>query len=234
MSEYQEKHTVARLIGAPPGYVGYEEGGQLTESVRRRPYCVILFDEIEKAHHDVFNVLLQLLDDGRLTDGQGRTVDFKNTIVIMTSNLGSHRILEYRGSFEGRDYERMKEAVLEELRRGFRPEFLNRVDEIIVFHALTEDQLTRIVDIQLARLRQRLSERRITIELTDAAKRLLVRSGYEPSFGARPLKRAIQRELETPLARKILAGDIRDGERVRVDAREGALAFAPAPEGVPA
>jgi ATP-dependent Clp protease ATP-binding subunit ClpB len=234
MSEYQEKHTVARLIGAPPGYVGYEEGGQLTESVRRRPYCVILFDEIEKAHHDVFNVLLQLLDDGRLTDGQGRTVDFKNTIVIMTSNLGSHRILEYRGSFEGRDYDRMKEAVLEELRRGFRPEFLNRVDEIIVFHALTEEQLMQIVDIQLARLRQRLSERRITIELTDAAKRLLVRSGYDPSFGARPLKRAIQRGLETPLARKILAGEIRDGERVRVDAREGALNFAPAPEGVPA
>jgi ATP-dependent Clp protease ATP-binding subunit ClpB len=234
MSEYQEKHTVARLIGAPPGYVGYEEGGQLTESVRRRPYCVILFDEIEKAHHDVFNVLLQLLDDGRLTDGQGRTVDFKNTIVIMTSNLGSHRILEYRGTFEGRDYERMKEAVLEELRRGFRPEFLNRVDEIIVFHALTEEQLMQIVDIQLARLRQRLSERRITIELTEAAKRLLVRSGYEPSFGARPLKRAIQRELETPLARKILAGEIRDGERVRVDAREGALNFEPAPESVPA
>ncbi len=234
MSEYQEKHTVARLIGAPPGYVGYEEGGQLTESVRRRPYCVILFDEIEKAHHDVFNVLLQLLDDGRLTDGQGRTVDFKNTIVIMTSNIGSHRILEYRGSFEGRDYERMKEAVLEELRRGFRPEFLNRVDEIIVFHALNEEQLTQIVDIQLARLRSRLSERRITIDLTEAAKRLLVRSGYEPSFGARPLKRAIQRELETPLARKILAGEIRDGERVRVDARDGALNFEPMPESVPA
>jgi ATP-dependent Clp protease ATP-binding subunit ClpB len=234
MSEYQEKHTVARLIGAPPGYVGYEEGGQLTESVRRRPYCVILFDEIEKAHHDVFNVLLQLLDDGRLTDGQGRTVDFKNTIVIMTSNIGSHRILEYRGSFEGRDYDRMKEAVLEEMRRGFRPEFLNRVDEIIVFHALTEEQLMQIVDIQLGRLRHRLSERRIAIDLTDAAKRLLVRSGYDPSFGARPLKRAIQREVETPLARKILAGDVRDGERVRVDARDGALAFEPAPEGVPA
>jgi ATP-dependent Clp protease ATP-binding subunit ClpB len=234
MSEYQEKHTVARLIGAPPGYVGYEEGGQLTESVRRRPYCVILFDEIEKAHHDVFNVLLQLLDDGRLTDGQGRTVDFKNTIVIMTSNIGSHRILEYRGSFEGRDYERMKEAVLEELRRGFRPEFLNRVDEIIVFHALTEEQLTKIVDIQLARLRHRLSERRITIDLTEAAKRLLVRSGYDPSFGARPLKRAIQREVETPLARRIIAGEVRDGERVRVDARDGALVFEPMPEGVTA
>jgi ATP-dependent Clp protease ATP-binding subunit ClpB len=234
MSEYQEKHTVARLIGAPPGYVGYEEGGQLTEAVRRRPYSVVLFDEIEKAHHDVFNVLLQLLDDGRLTDGQGRTVDFKNTIVIMTSNIGSHRILEYRGSFEGREYERMKEAVLEELRRGFRPEFLNRVDEIIVFHALSEEQLVQIVDIQLGRLRARLSDRRIALELSDAAKRQLVRSGYDPAFGARPLKRAIQREIETPLARKILAGGIRDGERVRVDLRDGALTFEPAAENVSA
>jgi ATP-dependent Clp protease ATP-binding subunit ClpB len=234
MSEYQEKHTVARLIGAPPGYIGYEEGGQLTEAVRRRPYSVVLFDEIEKAHHDVFNVLLQLLDDGRLTDAQGRTVDFKNTIVIMTSNIGSHRILEYRGSFEGRDYERMKEAVLEELRRGFRPEFLNRVDEIIVFHALSEEQLVRIVDIQLVRLRARLSERRISLELTDAARRHLVRSGYEPSFGARPLKRAIQREVETPLARKILAGEVRDGQRVLVDSRDGALVFESAPENVTA
>ena len=153
MSEYQEKHTVARLIGAPPGYVGYEEGGQLTEAVRRRPYCVILFDEIEKAHPDVFNVLLQMLDDGRLTDGQGRTVDFKNTIVIMTSNIGSQRILQYRGSYVGEEYERMKEAVLDELRQHFRPEFLNRVDEIIVFHALTEEHLKQIVEIQLDRLR---------------------------------------------------------------------------------
>ncbi len=234
MSEYQEKHTVARLIGAPPGYVGYEEGGQLTETVRRRPYSVVLFDEIEKAHHDVFNVLLQLLDDGRLTDGQGRTVDFKNTIVIMTSNIGSHRILEYRGSFEGREYERMKEAVLEELRRGFRPEFLNRVDETIVFHALSEDQLVQIVDIQLGRLRARLSDRRIALDLSDAARRHLVRSGYDPTFGARPLKRAIQREIETPLARKILAGDVRDGQRVRVDVHDGALTFESVPEIVPA
>ena len=234
MSEYQEKHTVARLIGAPPGYVGYEEGGQLTEAVRRRPYCVVLFDEIEKAHHDVFNVLLQLLDDGRLTDGQGRTVDFKNTIVIMTSNIGSHRILEYRGSFDGRDYERMKEAVIEEMRRGFRPEFLNRVDEIIVFHALTEEHLKQIVEIQLGRLRARLADRHITLQLTDAARWHLVRVGYDPAYGARPLKRAIQREVETPLARKILAGEVRDGQVVRVDAREGALTFESAPDRVTA
>jgi ATP-dependent Clp protease ATP-binding subunit ClpB len=217
MSEYQEKHTVARLVGAPPGYVGYEEGGQLTEAVRRKPYSVVLFDEIEKAHHDVFNVLLQILDDGRLTDGQGRTVDFKNTIVIMTSNVGSHRILEYRGGFDGGEYDRMKTAVLEELRAHFRPEFLNRVDEIIVFHALTEDHLKRIVDIQLAGLRRRLGERHIGIELTDAARSHLVRTGYDPAYGARPLKRAIQKELETPVARRMLKGDIRDGSTVQVD-----------------
>ena len=161
---------MARLIGAPPGYVGYDEGGQLTEAVRRRPYSVMLFDEIEKAHHDVFNVLLQILDDGRLTDGQGRTVDFKNTIVIMTSNIGSHRILEYRGAFEGEGYERMKEAVLDEMRHHFRPEFLNRVDEIIVFHALSEEHLKQIVEIQLGHLRKRLAERQIQLELTDAAR----------------------------------------------------------------
>ncbi len=171
MSEYQEKHTVARLVGAPPGYVGYEEGGQLTEAVRRRPYCVILFDEIEKAHPDVFNALLQVLDDGRLTDGQGRTVDFRNTLVVMTSNIGSQRILQYQGSYIGEVYDRMKTAVLEELRRHFRPEFLNRVDEIIVFHALSMEHLKQIVEIQLGRLRQRLAERRITLELTDAARR---------------------------------------------------------------
>jgi ATP-dependent Clp protease ATP-binding subunit ClpB len=225
MSEYQERHAVARLIGAPPGYVGYEEGGQLTESVRRRPYSVILFDEIEKAHHDVFNVLLQLLDDGRLTDGQGRTVDFKNTIVIMTSNIGSHRILEYRGAFEGHEYERMKATVLEEMRRSFRPEFLNRVDETIVFHSLDVEHLKKIVDIQLNGLRARLAERRIAIELTDAAKTHLVVTGYDPSYGARPLKRAIQREVETPLARLILSGEVRDGRRVIVDAGKGALNF---------
>jgi ATP-dependent Clp protease ATP-binding subunit ClpB len=217
MSEYQEKHTVARLLGAPPGYVGYEEGGQLTEAVRRRPYCVVLFDEIEKAHSDVFNVLLQILDDGRLTDGQGRTVDFKNTIVIMTSNIGSHRILEYRGGFDGEGYERMKSTVLEELRHHFRPEFLNRVDEIIVFHALTEEHLKQIVEIQLSGLRKRLAERHIEIELSDRARALLVRMGYDPNYGARPLKRAIQREIETPMARRILGGEARDGQHILLD-----------------
>jgi ATP-dependent Clp protease ATP-binding subunit ClpB len=234
MSEYQEKHTVARLIGAPPGYVGYEEGGQLTEAVRRRPYSVILFDEIEKAHFDVFNVMLQILDDGRLTDGQGRTVDFKNTIVIMTSNVGSHRILEYRGAFEGEAYGRMKQAVLDEMRQHFRPEFLNRVDEIIVFHSLSEEHLKRIVEIQMDRLRARLAERHIQIELTDAARTHLVRTGYEPVYGARPLKRAIQKEIETPLARLVLAGKIRDAQVVRVDLdrERGELTFTPESAGV--
>jgi len=216
MSEYQEKHTVARLLGAPPGYVGYDEGGQLTEAVRRRPYSVILFDEVEKAHPDVFNVFLQILDDGRLTDGQGRTVDFKNTIVIMTSNIGSHRILEHRGSFDGADYAVMRATVLDEMRQHFRPEFLNRVDEIIVFHALSEEELETIVEIQLRRLRRRLSERRITIELSEAAKRHIAKAGYDPNYGARPLKRTIQKELETPLGRKILAGEINDGDTVEV------------------
>jgi ATP-dependent Clp protease ATP-binding subunit ClpB len=202
MSEYQEKHTVSRLVGAPPGYVGYEEGGQLTEAVRRKPYSVILLDEIEKAHSDVFHVLLQVLDDGRLTDGQGRTVDFKNTIVIMTSN-----------------------APKEELPRLFRPEFLNRVDEIIVFHRLTEEDLKTIVDIQLESLKARLAERHITITLTDAARDRLIRIGYDPAFGARPLKRAIQKELETPLARKLVAGEIHDGQKVVVDERNREMKF---------
>jgi ATP-dependent Clp protease ATP-binding subunit ClpB len=227
MSEYQEKHTVARLIGAPPGYVGYEEGGQLTEAVRRRPYSVVLFDEIEKAHHDVFNVLLQILDDGRLTDGQGRVVNFKNTIIIMTSNVGSHLILEYRGRLEGEQYERMKEGVLDALRHHFRPEFLNRVDEIIVFHALTEEDLKQIVDIQLERLRSRLAGRRITLELTDEAKSHLARAGYDPVYGARPLKRAIQREIETPLSRLILKGEVKDNSIVRAKVSEGAITFSP-------
>jgi ATP-dependent Clp protease ATP-binding subunit ClpB len=230
MSEYQEKHTVARLVGAPPGYVGYEEGGQLTEAVRRRPYCVILFDEIEKAHPDVFNTMLQILDDGRLTDGQGRTVDFKNSIVIMTSNIGSHRILEYRSGiegagFSGTSYDLMKLAVMDELRKHFRPEFLNRVDETIVFHALSEDHLAQIVEIQLGNLRKRLAERNITFELTDSARRHLVSVGYDPNYGARPLKRAIQKEIETPLARKLLGGAIRDGKPIRVDYRMGELQF---------
>jgi ATP-dependent Clp protease ATP-binding subunit ClpB len=227
MSEYQEKHTVARLIGAPPGYVGFEEGGQLTEAVRRRPYSVILFDEVEKAHPDVFNVFLQILDDGRLTDGHGHTVDFKNAIVIMTSNVGSHRILDYKGSFEGADYAIMRATVLDELRLHFRPEFLNRVDEIIVFHGLTEDELLHIVDIQLRRLRARLAERRITLVLSDEAKRHIVKVGYDPAYGARPLKRTIQRELETPLGRKILAGEINEGDSVNVglDDVRGELTF---------
>jgi ATP-dependent Clp protease ATP-binding subunit ClpB len=229
MSEYQEKHTVARLLGAPPGYIGYEEGGQLTEAVRRKPYCVILFDEIEKAHPDVFNTLLQLLDDGRLTDGQGRTVNFKNTIVIMTSNVGSQRILQYQGSYVGEVYDRMKAAVLEEMRRQFRPEFLNRVDEIIVFHALSEAHLKQIVDIQLRRLRERLEERHIALELTDAARSHLVHVGFEPAYGARPLKRTIQREVETALGRMLLEGKIRDGQTVVVDYddRQGSLTFKP-------
>ncbi len=227
MSEYQEKHTVARLLGAPPGYVGYDEGGQLTEAVRRRPYAVVLFDEIEKAHFDVFNTLLQLLDDGRLTDGQGRTVDFRNTIVIMTSNIGSTRILESRGSLEGQEYESMRTTVLSELRRHFRPEFLNRVDEVIVFHALTEDHLAEIVEIQLESLRKRLADRRVQLALTDSARRFLVRTGYDPHFGARPLKRASRRDLETPLGRMIVAGELTEGSSVQADydSDRGALDF---------
>jgi len=222
MSEYMEKHTVARLVGAPPGYVGYEEGGQLTEAVRRRPYSVVLFDEIEKAHGDVFNVLLQLLDDGRLTDGHGRTVDFRNTVVIMTSNIASALIL----GFKGQNYEKMKEEALEVLRQSFRPEFLNRVDEVVVFHPLTRDELRKIVDIQLIRLRQRLEERKIDLELTDRARDYLAEHGYDPSYGARPLKRIIQRELETALGRKLISGEIRDGSRVKVDAGNKGLEFA--------
>ncbi|HSP66903.1 MAG TPA: AAA family ATPase [Bryobacteraceae bacterium] len=202
MSEYQEKHTVSRLVGAPPGYIGYEEGGQLTEAVRRRPYCVILLDEIEKAHSDVFHVLLQVLDDGRLTDGQGRTVDFKNTIVVMTSN-----------------------AQQADLPRLFRPEFLNRVDEMINFHSLTKEDLKKIVDIQLEVLRVRLAERHIDLTLSESAKEHLIQVGYDPAYGARPLKRAIQKEVETPLARMLVAGEVRDGKRVRLDFRSGSLVF---------
>ena len=234
MSEYQEKHTVARLIGAPPGYIGYEEGGQLTEAVRRRPYCVVLFDEIEKAHSDVFNTLLQLLDDGRLTDGQGRTVDFRNTIIVMTSNVGSQRILQFQGSYIGEIYDRMKKAVLEELRRQFRPEFLNRIDEIIVFHALSAEHLKKIVEIQLARLRQRLAERHIQLELTDAAREHLATIGYDAAYGARPLKRTIQKEVETVLGRMLLQGKIRDGQTVRVDYDGKGLTFTPAAAREPA
>jgi ATP-dependent Clp protease ATP-binding subunit ClpB len=227
MSEYQEKHTVSRLVGAPPGYIGFEEGGQLTESVRRRPYSVVLFDEIEKAHLDVFNVLLQILDDGRLTDGQGRTVDFKNTIVIMTSNVGSQRILNYQGAFDGAGYDAMKDAVLDEMRHHFRPEFLNRIDELIVFHALDEAHLKDIVLIQLRRLQERLADRKMTLELTDAAKTHLVRVGYDPSYGARPIKRALQKEVENALGRLILEGKVRDGQTVvgDYDVKQGQMVF---------
>ncbi|HSJ49895.1 MAG TPA: AAA family ATPase, partial [Actinomycetota bacterium] len=220
MSEYQERHTVSRLVGAPPGYVGFEEGGQLTEAVRRRPYSVVLLDEIEKAHGDVFNVLLQLLDDGRLTDGQGRTVDFRNTIVIMTSNLGSAVFRDPSIPFEKR-----REAVLEDVRGFFRPEFVNRVDEIVVFDELSRDQLRSIVDIQVRLLSERLAQRSLTLELTDAARDHLAAAGYDPAFGARPLKRLIQRELQDPLAMRLLSGEILDGDRVIVDAVDGALAF---------
>ena len=228
MSEYQEKHNVARLIGAPPGYVGFEEGGQLTEKVRRRPYAVILFDEIEKAHPDIFNVLLQVLDDGRLTDGQGRTVDFRNTIVIMTSNLGSDRIRAFTGETASTQYEMMKLAVMEELRKAFRPEFLNRIDETVVFHSLKNEQLRRIVEIHLEKLRQRLEARHISIEMTPEVLDLVARSGYEPDYGARPLKRAIQREIETPLARLLLEGKIRDGQQVVAKAGPDGVSFEPA------
>jgi ATP-dependent Clp protease ATP-binding subunit ClpB len=225
MSEYMEKHAVSRLIGAPPGYVGYEEGGQLTEAVRRRPYCVILFDEIEKAHHDVFNVLLQILDDGRLTDGQGRIVDFKNTVIIMTSNIGSERILEFSGKTNTAAYEVMKEAVLTEMRHHFRPEFLNRIDEIVVFHSLSEEELKKILGVQLGRLRARLAEQHIDLELTEVAATHLAREGYDPVYGARPLKRAIQKELETPIGRRLLAGEIKDGDKVIVDWKGGEFTF---------
>jgi ATP-dependent Clp protease ATP-binding subunit ClpB len=230
MSEYQERHTVARMIGAPPGYVGYEEGGQLTEAVRRRPYSVVLFDEIEKAHPEVFNVLLQILDDGRLTDGHGRTVNFKNTVVIMTSNIGSElwgsEAARQRGNEEQVYSLTRNSELVARLRQHFRPEFLNRVDEIIVFHSLTMEDLVRIVDIQLERLRKLLAERKIGLELTEAAKRYLAEKGYDPVYGARPLKRTIQRELQDPLALKILEGEFDDGDVVMAEVKDGELAFA--------
>jgi ATP-dependent Clp protease ATP-binding subunit ClpB len=224
MSEYMEKHTVARLIGAPPGYVGYDEGGQLTEAVRRKPYSVLLFDEIEKAHYDVFNVLLQILDDGRLTDSHGRTVDFKNTIIIMTSNIGSMHLLENAG-ISGEIAEQVKDNVMAELRSHFRPEFLNRVDEIVLFKPLTLEETKQIVDLQLALLYKRLSERYITMEMTDAAKDFVARAAYDPVYGARPLKRYLQRELETRLARKLIAGEIPDHSHVQVGTDEDSLTF---------
>ncbi|PYM20393.1 MAG: ATP-dependent chaperone ClpB [Candidatus Rokuibacteriota bacterium] len=220
MSEYMEKHTVARLIGAPPGYVGYDEGGQLTEAVRRRPYSVVLFDEIEKAHTDVFNVLLQVLDDGRLTDGHGRTVDFRNTVLIMTSNLGSHIFREYE------EPAKVRPLVMQELRNTLRPEFLNRIDEIVVFRALHREQIERIVEIQLGHLKRRLADRRMELEVTDAAKALLAREGYDPTFGARPLKRTIQRLIQDPLALRLLEGEFKEGDTITVDAHGDEIAFA--------
>jgi ATP-dependent Clp protease ATP-binding subunit ClpB len=214
MSEYGEKHSVSRLIGAPPGYVGYEQGGQLTEAVRRRPYSVILFDEIEKAHPEVFNVFLQVLDDGRLTDGQGRVVDFKNVIIIMTSNLGSDLIL---GAKKEDD---VKSALLELLKQSFRPEFLNRIDETVVFKRLGKNEIGKIVDIQLSHLEERLAERKITLRLGAGAKTYLAERGYDPLFGARPLKRTIQGELENPLAKLIIAGKIKEGDAISADKNE--------------
>ncbi len=225
MSEYMEKHTVARLIGAPPGYIGYEEGGQLTEAVRRRPFSVILFDEIEKAHHDVFNVLLQVLDDGRLTDAQGRTVDFKNTVLIMTSNIGSPQILEAQQRHAS--YNEVCALVMAELREHFRPEFLNRIDETVVFHALETEQLTKIVEIQLERLRARLTERRISLFVTPAALRHLGERGYDPAYGARPLKRLIQQEIETPMARQLVKGELRDGDTATVELKDQQIVIVP-------
>ncbi len=210
MSEYQERHTVSRLVGAPPGYVGYDEGGQLTEAVRRRPYSVVLLDEIEKAHSEVFDVLLQVLDDGRLTDGQGRTVDFRNTVLIMTSNIRS----------------------AEQMREHFRPEFLNRIDEIVVFEALDKEQLAEIAELQLERLRARLAERKLSLELTDAAKDVLAEAGWDPAYGARPLKRALQRLVENPLAQRLLEGEFAEGDTIRIDAQNGELVFERAPERV--
>jgi ATP-dependent Clp protease ATP-binding subunit ClpB len=219
MSEYMEKHTVSRLIGAPPGYVGYEEGGQLTEAVRRRPYSVVLFDEIEKAHPEVFNALLQILDDGRLTDGQGRTVDFRNTIIVMTSNIGSQYIAEAVNEAQ------LKERVMEALRLHFRPEFLNRVDDILIFHRLTLEQLRQIVDLQMARLKKLLEERHIELELTGKAKDFLAEAGYDPVYGARPLRRAIQRYVQDQLAPKLLSGDFKEGDTILVDGDKDGLTF---------
>ena len=228
MSEFMEKHSVARLIGAPPGYVGYEEGGALTEAVRRRPYQVILFDEIEKAHPDVFNVLLQVLDDGRLTDGQGRTVDFRNTLIILTSNLGGEFLANLG---ENEDVDSVRGPVMDTVRAHFRPEFLNRLDDIILFHRLKRRDMGQIVDIQLARLGKLLEERKITLDLDESARAWLAEKGYDPIYGARPLKRVIQREVQDRLAEAILAGDVQDGQTVLVDAGDAGLLLVPELEG---
>jgi len=223
MSEFQERHTVSRLVGAPPGYVGYEEAGQLSEAVRRRPYAVLLFDEIEKAHPDVFNILLQILDDGRMTDAQGRTVDFKNTIVIMTSNLGADRIQEYART--GGDFDQLKEELMEALRGSFRPEFINRIDEIIVFRALDDEQLAEITKLLLDRLTRRMRAQRIDVEFTDEAVALLAREGFDPEFGARPLRRTIQRLVENELSRMVLSGTVQPGDKVVVSVAADDLHF---------
>ena len=222
MSEFMEKHSVARLIGAPPGYVGYEEGGYLTEAVRRRPYSLLLLDEVEKAHPDVFNILLQVLEDGRLTDGQGRTVDFRNTVIVMTSNLGSHLIQEMAGED---NYDKMKSAVMDVVGTHFRPEFINRVDESVVFHPLLQSQIRGIADIQLKGLEARLAERELKLEISEAFMDHLTVAGFDPVYGARPLKRAIQQELENPLAQRILAGEFIPGELIKIDFNEGAPVF---------
>ena len=222
MSEYMEKHSVARLIGAPPGYVGYEEGGALTEAVRRRPYQVVLFDEIEKAHPDVFNVLLQVLDDGRLTDGQGHTVDFRNTLIIMTSNLGAEYLVNQP---EGQDSDAVRDLVMGAVRAHFRPEFLNRVDEIILFHRLRREDMARIVDIQIKGLDRLLADRKIVIDLDTAARDWLAEKGYDPAYGARPLKRVIQKNLQDPLAEMILSGRVKDGEKIKISANKLGLTF---------
>jgi ATP-dependent Clp protease ATP-binding subunit ClpB len=223
MSEFMEKHAVARLIGAPPGYVGYEEGGVLTEAVRRRPYQVVLFDEVEKAHPDVFNVLLQVLDDGRLTDGQGRVVDFANTLIILTSNLGSQYMANLA---DGQTVADVEPQVMEVVRGHFRPEFLNRLDEIVLFNRLSQENMAPIVDLQVLRVQKLLKDRKIELDLTDAARRWLGRVGYDPVYGARPLKRAVQRYLQDPLAEKLLAGEIPDGSKVKVDEGDGELNIA--------
>jgi ATP-dependent Clp protease ATP-binding subunit ClpB len=222
MSEYQERHTVSRLLGAPPGYVGYEEGGQLTEAVRRKPYSVVLFDEIEKAHPDVFNTLLQVLDDGRITDAQGRTVDFRNTVLIMTSNIGSEHLLD-GVTADGDLKPEARTLVLAELRRHFRPEFLNRIDDIVLFKPLTLPQIERIVELQVDELRRRLAERRMTLALTDAARQLIAAQGFDPVYGARPLRRYVSHEVETRIGRALLGGDILDGARILIDADGGEL-----------
>jgi ATP-dependent Clp protease ATP-binding subunit ClpB len=222
MSEYMEKHSVARLIGAPPGYVGYEEGGALTEAVRRRPYQVILFDEIEKAHSDVFNVLLQVLDDGRLTDGQGHTVDFRNTLIVMTSNLGSEYLVNQP---EGEETDAVRDSVMAAVRARFRPEFLNRVDDIILFHRLKRDQMASIVDIQMKRIEKLLEDRKIVIELDAKARDWLADKGYEPAYGARPLKRVIQKHVQDPLAELILSGRVKDGDKVAISATKFGITF---------